>query len=385
MENNSIRRVAIVMAGGSGERFWPLSRLQRPKQLLHLTRPDQTMLQEAVSRLAPIIPREDIYIATARHLVDVIRKSGVGVPDENVIAEPCKRNTTGCLAYAAAHVLAKYSESGSDLSSPMVHAKLSMTVVTADPAVGDEEAFRQTILSALNAAETHGALGVIGVVPSRPETGYGYVQIPSEDQPLSGFETGVKVYPVSRFHEKPSREAAEEFIATGRYYWNSGMFFWNIATFMRELTEAKPEIAASVIQMANAMRIGDDARVEEIFAALENIAIDYALMERARNVVMARAEFPWDDVGAWPALERTQPRDGDGNVLLGNPVAVDCKNCIVYDATDATSKDMAVAVVGAEDLVVVVTDDAILVIPKDRAQDVRRAVSELQRRNAKQV
>ena len=384
-EESAIKRVAVVMAGGSGERFWPLSRLMRPKQLLCLTRPDQNMLEEAVARLAPIIPPEDIYVATGLHLVDVIRKSRVGVPDENVIAEPCKRNTAGCLAYAAAHVLAKYSAPGSDLASPEVQARLSMAIVTADPAVGDAEAFRNTISAALDAAERHEALGVIGIVPSRPETGYGYIQIPPEPQPLEGLGGAVNVYPVTRFHEKPSRAAAEEFIETGRYFWNSGMFFWRISAFMREMQAARPDIASSVIGMAEAMRAGDDKRVTAVFEALENIAIDYALMEKAAKVVMARAEFPWDDVGAWPALDRTHVPDENGNVLLGGPVAPGCKNCIVYDATDASKGGMAVAVVGAENLVVVVTDDAILVIPKDKAQDVRHAVTELRNRGAGQI
>ena len=383
--DSAIRRIAVVMAGGSGERFWPLSRLRRPKQLLRLTRPDQTMLEEAVSRLAPIIPPEDIYVVTGRHLVDAIREARVGVPDENVIAEPCKRNTAGCLAYATAHILAKYAEPGSDLSSPVTQSRFSMAIVTADPAVGDADAFRETIVAAIDAAEQHEALGVIGIVPTRPETGYGYVQIPAENRPLVGFDGGVKVYPVTRFHEKPSRETAEEFIATGRYFWNSGMFFWNIETFMDELEGVRPDIAASIRTMAEAMRRDQHESVSEIFEGLEDIAIDFALMERARKVVMARAEFSWDDVGAWPALERTQPRDENGNVIVGRPVAVGCRNCIVYDATDPSKRDLAVAVVGAEDLVVVVADDAVLVIPKDRAQDVRHAVAELRRRNARQV
>jgi len=380
---SSIRRIAVVMAGGSGERFWPLSRRNRPKQLLRLTRPDQTMLEEAVLRLVPIIPSEDIYVVTGRHLVESIREARVGVPDENVIAEPCKRNTTGCLAYAAAHILAKYSEPTDDLSSADIQSRFSMAVVTADPAILDSESFRETISSALSAAEKHNALGVVGIVPSRPDTGYGYISV--SDKPLAGCAGRVAVYPVTHFHEKPSREKAEEFIESGRCFWNSGMFFWSLSTFMRELEAAQPAVARAVIAMAEAMRLGKHDKVAEIFEGMENISIDYALMERARSVVMARADFAWDDVGAWPALERTQPRDENGNVIVGNPVAVECSDCIIYDATAPSKHDMAVAVIGARDLVVVVTDDAVLVVPKDRAQDVRRAVAELKRRNAKQI
>ena len=214
-----IRRIAVVMAGGSGERFWPLSRRCRPKQLLHLTNEHESMLSEAVSRLAPIISREDIYVATGEHLVEAIREAGVGTPPENVIAEPCKRNTSGCLAYAAAHFLAKYNPAGASLESRETQARLSMAVVTADPLIVDPEAFRKTIVRALDAAEREPVLAVIGIQPDRPETGYGYVQIAPDVQPLPGYPGEPAVYAVTSFHEKPSRESAEEFLATGRYFW----------------------------------------------------------------------------------------------------------------------------------------------------------------------
>jgi mannose-1-phosphate guanylyltransferase len=383
--NPSTRRIAVVMAGGSGERFWPLSRQKKPKQLLRLTSPNQTMLEEAVSRLVPMIPPKDIYVVTGQHLIEPIREAHVGVPDENVIAEPCKRNTTGCLAYATAHILAKYADDADELSSSLAQARFSMAIVTADPAISDGESFRKTIAAALSAAEQHEALGVVGIVPTRPDTGYGYVRISAENGPLAGYDGPVKVYRVARFHEKPSREKAGEFVESGRCFWNSGMFFWKISTFMQEIEAARPAVAGAIIAMAEAMRSGRHETVAGIFEEIENISIDYALMEHARNVVMARADFSWDDVGAWPALERIQPRDNNGNTVVGSPVAIGCRDCIVYDSTDPSKHDMSVAVVGAEGLVVVVTDDAVLVIPKDRAQDVRYAVEELKRRNAKQV
>lgn len=369
------RRVGVVMAGGSGERFWPLSRRRRPKQLLRLTSQTQTMLAEAVSRVAPVIPPEDVYIVTGKHLVEPIREARVGLPDENVIAEPVKRNTAGCLVYAAAYLVAKYGED----------RPLSMAVLTADHVIRDNEAFCAAVEAALRAAEQEDALTTIGVVPTRPETGYGYVQIPEDNAPLPSFAEGVPVYRVVGFHEKPDPERAKAYFTSGRYLWNIGMFFWTIPAFMAELEAARPGHARAVRAMTAAMRAGDAAEVDRVFEALEDISIDYALMERARNVAVARAEFHWDDVGAWNALDRTLPCDDKRNIALGDPVLVDCEDCIVYNETAGDPHDRAVAVVGARDLVVVATPDAVLVMPKDRAQDVRRAVAELKERNAAQL
>jgi len=365
------KRVAVIMAGGAGERFWPLSRQSRPKQLLRLANRDDTLLAQAVARLLPLIEAGDIYVATAEHLVDVIREAQVGVPDENVIAEPFKRNTSGCLAYATAHILAKY---GSGVDG--VGKELSMAVVTADHTVGDDEAFRATVAAILDAAETKQALATIGIVPTRPETGYGYIQLPEN-------AGAIPICPVASFCEKPDEPRAKEFVASGRYLWNSGMFFWNVAVFMEELGQARPQLAQAILRMAEAMRLRDGEAVRRIFEGLDNISIDHALMEHARRVIVTRATFDWDDIGAWPALDRTHDHDENGNVILGDPVTVDCKNCIIYKDCGENSPDITVAVLGTEDLVVVVSDNAVLVTRKDRAQDVRKIVEELKRRDAR--
>ncbi|MBN2308172.1 MAG: mannose-1-phosphate guanylyltransferase [Candidatus Hydrogenedentes bacterium] len=367
-------RIAVIMAGGAGERFWPLSRKLRPKQLLRLTDASQSMLAEAVTRLSLLIAPERVYIVTGRHLVEPIRDAEVGVPPQNVIAEPCKRNTSGALVYAAAHALATHGGDGS---------ALTMAVTTADHLIGAPERFRDTLDTALDAAEQEDALVTLGVVPSRPETGYGYIQVARDSAPLPASRDGIPVYRVSAFHEKPNRERAEDFIAGGNYYWNSGMFFWTISAFLTQLDAARPELARAALDMAAAMRAGQTDRIESIFESVENISIDYALMEHARNVLVVRADFPWDDVGAWPALDRTYPHDEHGNVVVGKPILSDAENCIVYNEPGADA--MAVSVIGVEDLVVVVTQDAVLVVPKERAQDVRHAVEELKRRNSPQV
>ncbi len=371
-QNAGMTRVAIVMAGGSGERFWPLSRLHRPKQLLCLTEPHRTMLEEAVLRLTPVLPPDHIFVVTARHLVEPIRSANTGIPAENVVAEPCKRNTTGALAYATATILARFGD---------IENNLSAAVVTADHHIGESDRFSQAVSTILDAVEREDVLGVMGITPTRPETGYGYIQ---SGKPLAFSSAGdVPLFMVRAFHEKPNEEQAEDFIATGRYYWNSGMFFWKISTFLREMDAAIPGIASMIRDMATELRKGNKDSVDSIFDQIDDVSIDYALMEHARRVIMVHADFPWDDIGSWPALTRVHTKDSSGNVAIGDPVLLGAKNCVVYNELGA--ERIAVAVVGVEDLVVVVTQDGVLVTPKNRAQDVRYAVTELKRRGAKQV
>jgi len=370
--SKSTMRFGVIMAGGSGERFWPVSRRNHPKQLLRLTRPDRTMLGEAVERLSPLIPAERIIIATAPHLVEPIRKAGVGVPDGNVLAEPAKRNTSGCLAYAAAWLMARHG-------APEL---ITMAVVTADHLIEDPERFRATVAASLDAAEAQEVLVTQGIVPDRPETGYGYIQAKDIGKPISILD-GIAAYEVAAFHEKPKQDVAEKFVASGNYFWNSGMFFWRVSTFLAELDQARPALAEATRAMAAALRAGDAKETAAIFESLEDISIDYALMERARRAVVVRADYPWDDVGAWTSLDRTRTPDAQGNVAEGGPILVDTTNSIVYNEAGADA--IAVSVVGMDNVVVVVSADGVLVIPKDRAQDVRYAVAELKKRGGKQI
>ena len=365
-------RFGIIMAGGSGERFWPVSRRDHPKQLLRLTRSDQTMLGEAVERLSPLIPADRILIVTAKHLVAPIRAARVGVPDANVLAEPCKRNTSGCLAYAAAHLIAQHG----------APEGLSMAVVTADHLIGDADRFRATVELALDTAEERDALVTQGIVPDRPETGYGYIEV-RDTNAIIAERDGIAAFDVAAFKEKPTADVAQEFVDSGRYFWNSGMFFWRVDTFLSELERAQPELAKKTHAMADALKAGDDSKVAGIFESLESVSIDYALLERAKRVVVVRADYPWDDVGAWTSLDRTRKRDADGNVTEGGPVLIDTRDSIVYNETGADAT--AVSVIGMDNVVVVVSKDGVLVAPKDSAQDVRKAVDERKRRGSKQV
>ncbi|MFA4944841.1 MAG: sugar phosphate nucleotidyltransferase [Lentisphaeria bacterium] len=366
-------RVAVIMAGGSGERFWPLSRREHPKQLLNLADPHRSLLQEAVDRLLPLIPAERLFVVTARHLVESIRHAGLGLPAANILAEPCKRNTTGCLVWAAAQLRQRFGPA----TDP------TLAVVTADHQIGNPEGFRATLDAALAAAEQSPALVTIGVPPTRPETGYGYIEIPEAAAPVLQSAAGVRVFPVRRFREKPDRGTAQQFLETGRFLWNSGMFFWRLSAFRAELAAASPEAAAALGRIDAALGAGDAESADLAFASLDDISIDFALLERARRVLAARAEFPWDDIGAWDALDRTLPADPAGNVATGDPVLIDSRNCIVYNAPGAAR--MAVGVVGLDDVAVIVAGDAVLVLPKHRAQDVKAVVAELRKRGALQL
>lgn len=367
------KRVAIIMAGGSGERFWPLSRRNHPKQLLKLGDPDASLLAEAVQRIIPAFPAEHIFVATGRHLQDAIRKAGLGIPEENVIAEPCKRNTAGCLCYAAATIGARFG----------VDAPATMAVLTADQRIDPANVFRDTIASAMGAAEQNEALVTIGVRPTRPETGYGYIEMDDASPAADGSAAEYPTYPVVRFLEKPDERTAQRFVENANYLWNSGMFFWRLPVFLRKLADTRPEMAVAVREMAEAIAAGDIETVERIFAGLPNISIDYALMERTKGILVTPADFRWDDLGAWDALDRTFSRDNDGNVAVGDPVLVNTSDSIVYN--DAGPDAMAVSVVGMNEVVVVVTADAVLVVPKEQAQDVKAAVAALKERNARQL
>lgn len=365
-ENHGKTRVAVIMAGGSGERFWPLSRVQRPKQLLRLTHPDETLLQEAVTRISPLVPAEHVFIATGRVIRDVVRAGDGRLAPGNVLAEPCKRNTAGALVWTVANLLARYP--GEDPA---------MAVLTADHLIGDPDRFRSRVDQALAAAEEHDALVTFGVAPTRAETGYGYIEAGD------AADGSAELYNVRSFREKPAQELADEFVAKGNFYWNSGMFFWRPSVFLRELESARPGMAKATREIAAALASGDEARAETLFEGLENVSIDYALLEQATSVLMVPGDFPWDDVGAWDSLDRTRAGDDHGNVAVGNPVLVDCHDTIVYNEPGAG--EIAVGVVGMRDVIVVVSPDGVLVAPKDRAQDVKQVVQELKARGASQL
>ncbi len=351
-------RYAVIMAGGTGERFWPVSRKDRPKQLLRLTHPEETLLEEAVNRIAPLIPVDHVILATGRSLQQPVRDADL-VPDDNVIAEPNKRNTLGCLAWIAASLMAKH---------PGEEASVSMAVLTADHKIEEPQLFRHTVDRALTTAEkTHG-LVTIGIKPTRPETGYGYVELGQM------IEAGSPAaFRAESFREKPDFDTAQHYVEAGNYVWNSGMFFWTLRGFLGEMSRANPEVYQTILSMAKLLQEGNGAAAEQAFDTLPSESIDYALLEKASQVYSLAGEFPWDDVGAWDALERSMPLDERANVVQGSAMVVDTSGSIVYNDCDG----VLVTTVGIHDLIVVVTGNAVMICNKSEAQRVKEILQKL--------
>lgn len=361
----SFRRIAVIMAGGSGERFWPLSRKDHPKQLLRLADPHKTLIEQTVDRVQPMVGQENVWVATAPHLVGPIGQSLQGtIPNQRLLAEPHKRNTAGCMVWLAANLLA---------GDPQAEENLSMAVVAADHRIVPAEGFLRTMDAALKVAEETGGLVTMGIRPDRPETGYGYIETAHDPKAILD---GVRVLPVTSFREKPAREQAQEYVASGRFLWNSGSFFWTLRGFLNELSHAAPELHAATHTIAQSLREGKTEQAVQQFEALPNISIDYALMEKAKQVYVAEAAFDWDDVGAWDALDRSLPSDEHGNVAQGEPVLVDTRDCIIV----SEAPGVVTTVLGMDGVAVIVTPDAVLVMPKGRAQEVKRVVEELKAR-----
>ena len=369
MKNGKNRRVAVLMAGGSGERFWPVSRQTIPKQFLTLTRENHSLFRQAVDHIAAVFPLEDIFSVAGKQHSAAIKKVRTGIQDKNILTEPFKRNTSGCLALTAAQLLADSDGDGYGIT---------MGVFPADHFIMHPDRFKSSVETALTVAETKEVLVTFGIKPTRPETGYGYIEASGKAEIMSG---GFPVYSVARFCEKPDLETAQKYIGSGKFYWNSGMFFWRLSTFLDELSHASPDLLKAIEIMAEVLASGKRERFNSVFKEIKDSSIDYTLMEKARNVMVLETDFGWDDVGAWDALERTCEPDKNGNVTVGDPVLIDTRNCIVYN--DSGSEKTAVGVIGIDGLAVIVSDDGVLVVPKDRAQDVKKIVSRLKERNSK--
>lgn len=362
--------VSVIMAGGSGERFWPLSRKHYPKQLLPLIS-EKPMLLEAVNLLHPLISKESVWIATSAPLLDAVQQKLTDHPKQNIIGEPMRRNTTGCLVYAAAQIMARYGNEA--------HDKV-MAITTADHHIPNANRFREVLESVINTAYLNNTLVTIGIQPSRPETGYGYIDVSDQSNCQGKHQT--QIYAVNRFVEKPDAAKAQNYIDSGNFYWNSGMFFWKISTFLDELKTHLPIAAEVVERLAVAITEKESHdEISDIFSALPNTSIDYALMEKSNKVEMTVGDFGWDDIGAWDAVSRLRGVDEQGNFTEGSPVTVDCSNVTIINEPGA--EHMAVGAVGLSDIIIVTTKDGILVCHKDRAQDVKQITETLKKQDSK--
>lgn len=346
-------RHAIVMAGGSGTRFWPLSRNAQPKQLLPLWE-GRTLVELTVERLARVTALERIFIVTGEHLADAIAAVLPELPRQNIIVEPSARNTLPCIALAAAVLEQRDPDA-------------SFGIFAADAWIDGADAFAAACERGWAAAD-EGRICTIGVRPNRPETGYGYIRQATGEG---------EVRPVDAFVEKPDLETATRYLAAGDYFWNAGIFFLSVSTLWRELERQRPEMRQRFVAIGEALGRGDQAAVRALFDRVESISIDYGIMEAAEGVVVTPATFEWNDVGHWGALDEVLGSDPAGNVIGGPVCAIDTEGSVLFAREGS---DRLLAVLGMRDVVVVETRDATLVMPKEQAQRVRDVVAWIKER-----
>jgi len=353
---------AIVMAGGSGTRFWPASRAILPKQLLPLAG-SKTLLEDTVDRLDGLVPPDRVMVVTAGRLLDAVRRQLPQVPEAGLVGEPCKRDTAPCIGLAALLVARHDPEA-------------IMAVMPSDHVIRPAEGFRAAIRQAAALVEeSPGRLVTFGIKPTYPAECFGYIQ---QGERLKATSSGdaAAVHAVAQFREKPPAAVAQEYLAAGNYLWNGGIFVWKAATILSALAERQPECLDHLRRIADAWDTPDrDTVFTEEFAAIKGISIDYAVLEHARDVVVIEAPFTWDDLGGWSAVARQRGGDTDGNTVVGRHLGIESSRTIVH-----TGDDHLVVTMGLTDMLVVHTPDATLVAHRAHEEAVRKVVAELEKR-----
>ncbi|MDE6780004.1 MAG: NTP transferase domain-containing protein [Ruminococcus sp.] len=345
---------AVIMAGGKGERFWPKSRESHPKQFLSLTDDGKTMIQKTVSRISPLVQTEDIFIVTNACYRHLVIEQLPDIPPENVLSEPCGRNTAPCIAFAAAVIKKKYGNA-------------VMLVLPSDHLIKYENIYTQILCNAVVMATQGNNLVTIGITPSYPETGYGYINF--------GEQCG-NAYKVERFVEKPDLKTAEKYLSSGKYLWNSGMFVWQVSAIEERFRKFMPEVYRGAEKIGQAFGTADFEKILETeYNKFPSESIDFGIMEKAENIYTIPASFGWDDVGNWLAVERINKTDDNKNYTEGDVITENCKH------TTVCGGKRLVAAVGVEDIIIVDTDDALLVCSKNSTQDVKKIIARLKEKN----
>lgn len=354
------RVCAVIMAGGSGTRFWPLSRKSRPKQFLPIAT-QKTMIEETVERLRPLLPPEAIYTISDRAQAAAIRRLIPGLPAENVLVEPVARNTAASLILATARIYLR-------------NRRAVVLALPADHLITKPDVFLKKLRAAAAAAVQNDVIVTFGIPPTYPSTGFGYIHFSGRNCRRIGKES---FYPVLRFKEKPGVEKAKKYLRQGRHSWNSGMFIWRADVFAQKLEQFAPDFFPYWKRILGGLKKNDVAGIAAIFREIPATSIDYALMEKAEGVLMAEGDFGWSDVGSWVSLADIWPKDGSGNALRGEGLFIDSRDCLVYSPHRLT------AVVGLRDVIIVDTKDALLVCAKKSDQRVKDVIELLKKKGKK--
>ncbi len=345
---------AVIMAGGKGTRFWPLSRGKKPKHLLNITG-EKSIIQYTVDRVTPLVGKENVLIVTGASHSDEIREQLPELPAENILIEPVGRNTAPCIGLAAIHIRKRSPDA-------------VMFVLPSDHLIADTKSFLASLTAAREMAKRGDCLVTIGIKPEWPETGYGYMERGEIADTIE--ETGI--YEVGSFREKPDPATAEAFLKDGRFFWNSGMFIWKVSAILDAIKRLVPELYEGLMMIEESIGTEHEKDVlSEIYRDIKSVSIDYGVMEKTRDVFMVEGNFGWNDIGSWDALWDVMDKDEMGNATRGEVISFDTSNSLVY------SPQKMVALIGVKDLIVVETEDSLLICKRGSSQDVRKVVGHL--------
>lgn len=348
-----MKAYGVIMAGGGGTRFWPLSRADKPKQFLNLSGKN-TMVVDTANRLSKVADKDDIFVVTNVKTADATIEQTKGIlrPD-HILGEPAARNTAACIGYAAMEITKKYEDG-------------VMVIVPSDHFIKNEEQFALVLSKAIYTAEETDRLVTVGIKPTFPSTGYGYIKYNADTDGIAK--------DVEEFVEKPDLETASEYVDSGEYAWNSGMFIWKASTILKYFERLLPDIYRCLVRIGDAMGTEREQEVlEEVYPDIPKISIDYGIMERADNVMMLEGDFGWNDVGSFDAFDQIHDQDANGNVVMADSCIINSKDNVLY----STQEGHLIATLGIEDLVIAHTKDVTLICAKDKAQDIKLFVERL--------
>jgi mannose-1-phosphate guanylyltransferase len=363
---------AVIMAGGIGTRFWPKGTSKLPKQYLKIENDHSSMIQQTFKRLEAVVSPSNIFVVTNLAYKSITKKHLPKIPEENIICEPFGRNTAPCIGLTCLFI-------------KQFNPKANVLVVPSDHIIKDVEEFQRVAKCGLTFTNDNGGIVTLGINPSKPETGYGYIQYDTDNFTDVHIKNGnqgepeERVFKVKTFAEKPNLETAKAFIESGDFLWNSGMFIFRVDTMLKEIKESLPDLHNALIKLEKSLLKNDFAKVlENVYSQLKGISIDYGVMEKSRDVHTIRSHFDWSDVGSWDEIYNFKQKDKDGNVKQGTTVTINSKNCLIINDQRIS------ALVGVEDLLVIDTDNGLLICKRSESQNVKEVVDYLRRKGLDQ-